>query len=209
MPVTRLVLSKVSLAGAVLFTAACGQAVAPTASPSATPIPAATSAGEFASAFCSSLQSLARAVGNPDTAADSVLSAALDEAIRKGDPAAVDEAAGSMQAELEAGRRLAAVAAGWAPGAAAAGIVDRLIAAFVAMVEAKRSAAGAGLTEADARGQAALVEAGGLVAWQELLHGDGVAGIPSEASEQLKDCRWWEAGAPSLAPGGPSPQPGG
>jgi hypothetical protein len=203
----RHVLPKAALALLLVSTAACGQAAAPTPSPSSTPIPAPTSAAEFATAFCSSLESLARAVGNPDTASDSVLSAALDEAIRNGDVPAVDEAAASMQAELEAGRRLAAVAAAWGPGSAAAGVVDRLIAAFAAMVEAKRAAAGQGLAAADAEGQAALVEAGGLTAWQELLYGGGTP-MPAEASERLKSCRWWEAGAPSPSSGAPSPQPG-
>jgi propanediol dehydratase small subunit len=197
--------SRIACAVVVLVAAGCGQGSSPTATPNPTPMPPATSASEFATAFCSSLQGMARAIGNPDTAADSILSAALDDAIRSGDAAAVEAAAARMQAELESGRRFAAVAAAWEPGAKLAGVVDQLIVAFEAMVEAKRAAADQGLAAADQKAQAALMDAGAGTAWQALLSGESK--VPSEAANRLVDCRWWEAGAPSPAPGGASPQP--
>jgi hypothetical protein len=108
-----------------LVAAGCGAST-----PSETPMPVATTADEFADAWCSSLQAMARAIGNPDTAADSKLSAALDVAIERGDAASVEQIAAQMKAELETGRRFAAVAAGWQPGEAAMVPVDRLILAF-------------------------------------------------------------------------------
>ena len=193
---TRMVLARVSLAALLVFVASCAQASAPspTAKATATPMPLAQSADEFAAAFCSSLSAMARAVGNPDTAADSKLSAALDDAIKSGDTAAVERAAASMQAELATGRQFAAVAVGWEPGAKAAQLADRLIVAFVAFVDAKRAAAARGLTVADEQAQAALIRAGGGTAWESLLGGD--AKLPSDAAEKLSGCRWWEAGAP-------------
>ena len=185
--------ARASLAALLVFVAGCGQGSAP--SPTATPMPLARSADEFAAAFCSSLSAMARAIGNPDTAADSQLSAALDDAIKSGDKAAVERVAASMQAELATGRQFAAVAGGWEPGAKAAQLADRLIVAFVAFVEAKRAAAAQGLTAADERAQAALIQAGGGAAWESLLGGD--AKLPTDASEKLSGCRWWEAGAPS------------
>jgi hypothetical protein len=138
---------------------------------------------------------MSRAIGNPDTAADSQLSAALDDAINQGDSAAVDQTAASMQAELDSGRRFAAAAAAWEPGAATAELVDQLIVAFKAFVEAKRAAAVQGLTAADALAQSALEQAGGITAWQSLLGGE--ANLPADATALLSDCRWWEAGAPT------------
>ena len=120
--------------------AAC--AAGPSSSP--TPMPPATSAQEFGVAACSSLTAMSRAIGNPDTAADSVLSAALDDAIRAGDQARVNEAAARMQAELDSARSLARVARGWPPGATMGATLDRLMVAFAAFVEAKRAHAPAG-----------------------------------------------------------------
>lgn len=174
-----------------------GCSAAPAASPSPTPMPKATSVQEFGAAACSALTAMSRAIGNPDTASDSVLSAALDDAIRSGDLAAVDAAAARMQTELASGRQLAAVAAGWAPGAETAGNVDQLIAAFEAMTEAKRAAASQGLKAADQAGQTALMAAGAADAWQALIGGGS---MPGEVRASLSGCRFWEAGAPSAAP---------
>jgi hypothetical protein len=165
-----------------------------TGTPSATPMPVATSAAEFAAAWCSSLEGLARAIGNPDTAADSKLSAALDVAIERADYAGVDQVASQMKAELEAGRAFAAVAAGWPPGAAMMVHVDRLLLAAEAMVEAKRAGARQGRGAADGLGQAALEQAGGIAAWQGMF--DAAKSLPAEALARMTDCRWWEAGAP-------------
>jgi hypothetical protein len=161
--------------------------------PTATPIPVATTADEFAEAWCSSLQAMARAIGNPDTAADSKLSAALDAAIERGDYAGVEQVAAQMKAELETGRRFAAVGAGWQPGAATMVQLDRLILAFAAMVEAKRAAASQGLGAVDRLAQTAFEQAGGLEAWQGMF--EAARSLPAEDLEGMTDCRWWEAGA--------------
>jgi hypothetical protein len=161
--------------------------------PSQSALPVATSADEFAAAWCSSLEALARAIGNPDTAADSKLSAALDSAITRADYAGVDETAARMRAELATGRQLASVAAGWTPGAAVAGQVDALLRAVEVLVETKRANAARGLGEADRMAQAAFEEAGGIEAWQGMF--EAARGLPDDATARL-DCRWWEAGAP-------------
>lgn len=162
---------------------------------SPTPMPPATSAQEFGVATCSSLTAMSRAIGNPDTASDSILSAALDDAIRIGDQARVDEAAARMQAELVSARAYARVAAGWPPGATTGATLDRLMVAFQAFVEAKRATAVQGLAAADTAAQSALADSGGIEAWQALIRAG--AGIPAEVAATLADCRFWEAGAPS------------
>jgi hypothetical protein len=173
----------------VVFAAAgCGGGT-----PGATPMPVATTADEFAEAWCSSLEAMARAIGNPDTAGDSKLSAALDVAIERADYAGVEQVAAQMRAELETGRRLAVVAAGWQPGAATMVQLDRLILAFEAMVEAKRAAASQGLGAADGLAQTAFEQAGGLEAWQGMF--EAARALRTEDLGAMTDCRWWEAGA--------------
>jgi hypothetical protein len=197
----------VTVAVSLTLVAGCsgGSPSSPTPTASSTPAPKATSAREFATAVCSSLTAMSRAIGNPDTASDSVLSAALDEAIRAGDAARVQEAAASMKAELESARQLAAVAGGWQPGAAAAVQLDRLMLAFEAWTEAKRATASQGLAAAETAAQAALIKAGGGEAWGALI---GYGAIPAEAREGLVGCRFWEAGAPSVVPSlTPAPVP--
>lgn len=162
--------------------------------PGVTSIPVATTSEEFGEAVCSSLEAMARAIGNPDTAADSKLSAALDAAMERGDYAGVEQVAAQMKAELATGRRFAAVAAGWEPGAAMAGQVDALIRAFEAMVEAKRAGASQGLGAATGLGQTAFEQAGGLDAWQGMLESGRT--LPPDTLQGLGECRWWEAGAP-------------
>jgi hypothetical protein len=172
-----------------LVAAGCGGST-----PSETPMPVATTADEFADAWCSSLEAMARAIGNPDTAADSKLSAALDVAIERGDAASVEQIAAQMKAELETGRRFAAVAAGWQPGGAAMVPVDRLILAFEAAVEAKRAGATQGIGPAEQLSQAAFMRAGGLEAWQGMF--ETARALPPGPLERIGACRWWEAGAP-------------
>jgi hypothetical protein len=161
--------------------------------PSPTPLPVATSASEFAEAWCASLEALARAIGNPDTAADSKLSAALDAAITRGDYAGVEEVAAQMQGEIATGRRFAMIAAGWPQGAAMAGQVDALLRAVEVLVETKRANASRGLGEADGAAQAAFEQAGGIEAWQGMLEAGRT--VPPDAMARM-NCRWWEAGAP-------------
>jgi hypothetical protein len=161
--------------------------------PSQSTLPVATSADEFAAAWCGSLEALARAIGNPDTGADSKLSAALDAAISRADYAGVEEVAAQMKAELATGRQLASVAAGWPPGTATAGQLDALLRAVEVLVEARRANATRGLGEADRVAQAAFEEAGGLEAWQGMF--EAARGLPADVAAGM-DCRWWEAGAP-------------
>lgn len=162
--------------------------------PGVTSMPVATTAEEFGEAVCSSLEAMARAIGNPDTAADSKLSAALDAAMERGDYAGVEQVVAQMKAELATGRRFAAVAAGWEPGATMAGQVDALIGAFEAMVEAKRAGASQGFGAATGLGQTAFEQAGGIEAWQGMLEAGRT--LPPESLQGLGECRWWEAGGP-------------
>lgn len=137
-----------------------------TGPPSPTPRPAATSFDEYAPAFCSAFQALFRAVGNPDTAADSELSKALDDAVAAGDAASADEVAAKVMSELETGRQHAAFARGWTPAAPMMAHMDWVFIAFEAMTEAKRTAAKA---PGSVDPQAVLEQAGGVDAWIALL----------------------------------------
>jgi hypothetical protein len=175
-------ISIASLVLVVLITTACGTAASGSpraASASATQPP--ITYDEFSSALCSSFTSLVRAVGNPDAGTPSVMSKALDDAVKRGDALAADQAAATMLAELEAGRAQAAVAARWVPGAAAMHHMDVLLVAFEASTDAKRAVA------AKAPGvdpQKAFEAAGGTAAWSGLLSGIGTLAIPAGASPQ-------------------------
>jgi hypothetical protein len=147
---------------------------------------AASNADEFVEEWCLSFAAMTRAIGNPDTAADSELSASLDAAIEAGDQAGLDKMAFTIRSEIAAGRSHAVVAAGWAPGSAAADALDDVLAAFEAMVEAKRVAADQGLQAADAAGQAAFEAAGALAAWDRLRA--TLAELPEEAQTGLRNC---------------------
>ena len=178
-------LRSVSIASLVLIgliATACGTAASaapPSPSRSATAAP--ITYDEFSSALCSSFTSLIRAVGNPDAGTPSVMSKALDDAVRRGDALAAEQAAATMLAELEAGRAQAAVAARWAPGAAAMHHMDVLLVAFEASTDAKRAAA-AKTPGVDP--QKAFEASGGAAAWSGLLTGIGTVTIPAGASPQ-------------------------
>lgn len=154
-------LRNVFMALIVAAAAACG-----TGAPSSTPLAVATSFDEYAPAFCSAFQALFRAVGNPDTAADSELSKALDDAVAAGDGASADQVAAKVMSELETGRQHAAFARGWPPAAPMMAHMDRVFVAFEAMTEAKRTAAKA---PGSLDPQAVLEQAGGVDAWMALL----------------------------------------
>ena len=143
----------------------------PSSSPSpalrSTALPAATSFDGYAVGFCSAFDALFRAVGNPDTAAGSALSKALDAAVVAHDGAAAERLAAEITAELEAGRLHAAFARGWAPGAPSMVQLDRLLVAFEAMTAAKIAAAKQTPNAVDP--QIALEQAGGLEAWTALF----------------------------------------
>ena len=70
----------------------------------------------FAANACDAFSAMFRAVGNPDAGTDSELSKALDEAIRRGDPAETDRLAQAITTELESGRQAASLASAWPPG---------------------------------------------------------------------------------------------
>jgi hypothetical protein len=142
--------------------AACGSGA-----PSATPLPAATSFDEYAVGFCAAFQALFKAVGNPDTAAGSELSKALDDAVTAGDGGAAEQLAGEITAELESGRRHVAYARGWAPAAPMLDQLDRVFVAFEAMTAAKAAKANGAPGAIDP--QAALEQAGGIEAWFAML----------------------------------------
>ncbi|MEO7229487.1 MAG: hypothetical protein ABIZ30_02715 [Candidatus Limnocylindrales bacterium] len=81
-------------------TAAC-EAGSPSPAPNPTPLPAATSFEEYAVGFCAAWAALFTAVGNPDTAAGSELSKALDTAVAANDGLAAERGLGwSVRSQL-------------------------------------------------------------------------------------------------------------
>ena len=170
----------------VLTAAACGpQAAAPsTSSSSAGPsasvgvsaLPLAATFEAYQVAFCSSFTSLVRAVGNPDTNSPSVMSKRLDDAVKAHDVATARDAAAAIIAELETGRRQAAVASGWQPGQASSVALDRVLVAFEANITARAAMAAPG---ASADPQAAFEQAGGPGAWGNLLASLQAVPVPS------------------------------
>jgi hypothetical protein len=84
-----------------------------------------------------------------------------------------------MHDELEAGRRFAATAARWQPGATTAASLDRLLLAFEAWTSAKVATA----TPSSAIDpQAAFQQAGGADAWTATIQGVGTTAVPAGAS---------------------------
>lgn len=162
----------------VLTVAACGSG-APSAPPSVAPSLAPATFDEFSTAFCGAFTSLIRAVGNPDAGTPSVLSKALDDAVKAGDGAAADRAAAAIMTELESGRQQTAVAARWQPTAATMAQMDRLLVAFETMTSAKRALAH---TPGSPDPYKAFADAGGVQAWAGLGEGVGSMALPSGAS---------------------------
>ena len=171
----------VAVAVLVVAGAACG----PTA-PGPTAEPRVATFGEFFGSWCSSMQSMLRAIGNPDTGADSQLSKALDAAIEAGDLASVDAVAGQIRTELQNGRRLVASASAWPPGAQMASQTERVLAAFDAAIGAKQAAAKEGLAKAEELAQAAFVKAGGEEAWTGMI--EAARGIDEIARAEGPSC---------------------
>jgi len=177
------VLRATGLALIVLAVAACGAGgPSATATPSAPASAAPATYAEFDAAFCGAFTSLIRAVGNPDAGTPSVLSRALDDAVKTHDGSAAERAAGAMIAELEAGRQQAAIAARWPPAAAAMGQMDKLLLAYEAATTAKRALATgpAGVADPDK----AFEQAGGAQAWAAALTGVSKLVPPAGASPQ-------------------------
>ncbi len=160
--------------GATLILALIGASCAtgapsavPSSAPSATPMPAASSFAEYAPAFCSAFGALFLAVGNPDTAAGSVLSKGLDAAVAAHDGPAADRLAAEITTELESGRKSVAQGGGWAPAAPMMAQLDRVFVAFEAMTAAKRSVANQAPNAVEP--QIAFEQAGGAEAWTAML----------------------------------------
>ncbi len=157
--------------------AGSGSAV-PTASDPASP-PAITFDG-FVISTCLAFDSMFEAIGNPDTGSGSALSKELDLAVEAKDGAAADRLAAAMTRTLEAGRRQAAVAAGYPSGALMMIQLDRVLEAFAVMVAAKRSLA-IGVPGAPDP-QTAFERAGGVDAWRAMLDAmrsvDRPSGVP-------------------------------
>jgi hypothetical protein len=158
------VAAAVVLAMLVVAVGACGATA-----PGPTAEPRVGTFGEFFGSWCSSMQSMLRAIGNPDSGADSQLSKALDAAIEAGDLDSVEAVAGQIRTELQNGRRLAAAASAWPPGAQMASQTERVLAAFDAAIGAKQAAAKAGLAMAEELAQDAFMKAGGPEAWTGMI----------------------------------------
>jgi hypothetical protein len=151
--------------------------------PSATARPAAASYDEYRIAACAAWESLFRAVGNPDTGSGSDLSHALDAAVTAGDVAAADRLAADITRELKAGREQVAVAGGWQPRAPVMVQLDRVFAAYEAMIAAKRAAARHEPNAVDP--QTAFEQAGGVEAWFAMFEAARAAGAGTAgAAEQ-------------------------
>jgi hypothetical protein len=101
---------------------------------------------------------------------------ALDDAVAAGDVAAAKRASDVMTNELEAGRRLAATAALWQPGASTAVSLDRLLLAFEAWTSAELARAS---DPSAIDPQKAFERAGGVEAWQDTLNGVASTPVPS------------------------------
>jgi hypothetical protein len=159
----------------LMIATACGQVAAPTSE-----VLGAKSHAEFVAAACSAFDSMFEAIGNPDAGGGSELSKALDAAVTAGDVATAERLANESNRVLDEGRRHAAVAAGWGPGAAMMAALDRFLAASQAMVGAKRVAAGT--TRELAAAQAAFEAAGGVDAWTSMLGAAQGLQLPPDAT---------------------------
>lgn len=130
---------------------------------------------------------MVRAIGNPDTGADSDLSFALEQAIEQGDVAAAADAAGKIRAELRFARQEASRIAGWSEGAPVANDLDRFLAALEVYLEALVRAAPKGMPDAQNEAQQALEGAGAMAAWMAMFKGvSALASSPER--EGLIDC---------------------
>jgi hypothetical protein len=167
-----------------LVLVACGGV--PGASTVASGQAAPTTYGEYSAGFCTALLAMTRAIGNPDTGADSDLSFAMEQAIDRGDLTAAREAAGMIGAELRAARQEASRIAQWSEGAPAAGELDRFLAAFEVYVAAMMAAAPQGLPAAQTAAQQAFEGAGALTAWMGMW--EGVSALANSPERPMLDC---------------------
>lgn len=160
----------------ILTLAACGPAAA-SSSPPAT-------FDEFATHACDAFEALFRAVGNPDAGTPSELSAALDAAIERGDPADANRQANAILGELEQGREAASAAAAWAPGAPAMSEMNDLLTAYGAYIRAKQELSAG--NQADP--QAAFEAAGGVTSWTDMLQAARSAAAARPANAPPHEC---------------------
>jgi len=170
-------------------TAACGTGApsaqpspVPSPVPSPTPVPVAASFAEYAVGFCSAWEALFRAVGNPDTNSGSELSLALDDAVTAGDGKAAEELAAEMTAELEAGRKAIAYAAGWPPAAPMMAQLDRVFVGFEVMTAAHVAVAKGEPDAVDP--QAALERSGAIEAYYAWIEAYKAIGAQRPAGVQ-------------------------
>lgn len=147
-------------------------------------VPSAIAFDAFIMSACSAFDSMFVAVGNPDTGSGSVLSKQLDQAVEAKDGAAADRVAAVMTGELEAGRRHAAEAGRYPSGSPMMTQMDRVLAAFVVMVAAKRAIANG--TPGAVDPQTAFEGAGGVDAWLSMLA--GVRDIDRPSGEPPQTC---------------------
>ena len=141
---------------------------------------------EYAEGFCVASLAMVRAIGNPDTGADSELSFALKQAIEQGDLATAAEVADQMRAELRTARAEATRVAGWSEGAAAAQALDRFLAAFEVSIDASLKAAPQGLEAAQLAGQQALEAEGAFDSYISML--EAMSALASGDGRGLLDC---------------------
>ena len=165
------------LAILVLTVAACSAPAAPSLAPA--------TFEEFATHACDAFEAMFRAVGNPDTGADSELSKALEEAVQRGDPAEAGRLAEAITVELESGRQAASRAAAWPPGFAAMSELDRVLLAFEAMIDAKRQTVG---NPNGPDPQAAFEAAGGVDAWTRMLQAAQTQGTARPSNAPPHEC---------------------
>jgi len=163
--------------------ALAGAACAGTGSPPSTAAPsAAASFDEYRTAACAAWDALFRAVGNPDTASGSDLSRALDTAVAAGDADTADRLAADIVKELKTGREQIAIARGWAPRAPVMVQLDRVFAAYEAMIAAKHATA---RHEPNAVApQTAFEQAGGVEAWFAMFDAARAAGADAARADE-------------------------
>lgn len=169
----------------ILAVAACSGT--PSVAPEPTGQRAPTSFAEYAEGFCSAMLAMTRAIGNPDTGADSDLSFVLEAAIEKGDLASATETAAKVRAELQTARREASRIAGWPEGADPARQLDRFLAALEVYLAAMLAAAPQGIDAARTAGQQAFEAEGAITSWTSMFEGLNNLATTREQMKML-DC---------------------
>jgi hypothetical protein len=139
---------------------------------------------DFATHACDAFEAMFRAVGNPDTGTPSELSAALDEAIQRGDPAEANRLAEAIHAELEQGRQAAVAASAWPAGAPVMRELSDVLTAYDAYIRAKQEQSAGNPADP----QAALEAAGGITSWTAMIEAARSAMEARPANEPPHEC---------------------